>query len=219
MSIAVPTYHERVAAQKRSAILGSATELFLAQGYDGTSLAQIAKGAGVSTATLFKRFPTKAALFDAIVTDYWRPEEVPFDTPSPGDPKAGLTAIGRHYVALMTRDEMAALFRIVIAEAPRFPELTRRQFDLGKLPYFNRVCAYLEAEHEAENLRVDDPVMAATQFLGMIANFAFWPRMLLVDWSPARSELDYAVDEAVKTTLARFAASQDLLGELAPDAS
>ncbi|ANZ40258.1 hypothetical protein BBK82_33730 [Lentzea guizhouensis] len=281
----MPTYHQRLAEQKRTAIVDAATALFLESGYDKTSLARIADAAEVSKATLFKQFPTKAELFDAIVTDYWRTEdgaltpppgdpaagltvlgnryvalltrpgmvalfriviaEAPrfpelgqtqevskatlfkqfptkaelFDaivtdywrtedgalTPPPGDPAAGLTVLGNRYVALLTRPGMVALFRIVIAEAPRFPELGQTQFKLGKQPFFDAVRDYLAAESQAGTLVVDDPVSAATQFLGMISNFAFWPRMLLVNWAPTEKAMAKSVDEAVRTVLARYA--------------
>ncbi|MFC5750581.1 TetR/AcrR family transcriptional regulator [Actinomadura rugatobispora] len=200
-------YHRRMAEQKRSAIIDAATGLFLDSGYDGTSLARIAEAAGVSRATLFKQFPTKAALFDAIVTEYWKVEGEGGLDLRPGDLRAGLTAVGRRYVALLTRPRMVALFRIVIAEAPRFPELGQTQFKRGKMPYFTSVRRYLEAEHEAGTVRLDDPELATTQFLGMIADYVFWPRMLLVDWSPDEASMARAVDEAVLTIEARYATS------------
>ncbi|MEU7474731.1 TetR/AcrR family transcriptional regulator [Lentzea sp. NPDC042327] len=200
------TYHQRMAEQKRAAIVDAATALFLESGYDKTSLARIADAAGVSKATLFKQFPTKAELFDAIVTDYWRSDDGAL-TPPPGDPGAGLTALGNRYVALLTRPGMVALFRIVIAEAPRFPELGQTQFRLGKQPFFDAVRDYLAAESGAGTLTVPDPVLAATQFLGMISNFAFWPRMLLVNWAPTAKAMAHSVDEAVRTVLARYAPS------------
>ncbi|WP_051798080.1 TetR/AcrR family transcriptional regulator [Catenuloplanes japonicus] len=199
------TYHQDMAARKRAAITGAATALFLEAGYDGTSLARIADAAGVSKATLFKQFPTKAALFDAIVTESWQAGD---DDPPPptGDLARGLTVIGRRYAALLSAPGMAALFRIVIAELPRFPELGETQFQRGKLPYFESVRKYLENEHEAGAARVDDPVTAANQFLGMISNFVFWPRMLLIHWDPDETEIAHAVHEAVRTMIARYAA-------------
>ncbi|MFD9701090.1 TetR/AcrR family transcriptional regulator [Lentzea sp. NPDC059081] len=198
------SYHERVAEEKRAAIVEAATALFLESGYDKTSLARIADAAGVSKATLFKQFPTKAELFDAIVTDYWHVREGA-SAPAPGDPAKGLTSLGNRYVAVLTRPGMASLFRIVIAEAPRFPELGRTQFRLGKLPFFESVRDYLAQEHRGGTLVVDDPVLTASQFLGMIADFAFWPRMLLVDWAPTAEAVANAVGEAVETILARHA--------------
>lgn len=196
-------YHDRIQREKRGAILRAATDLFLELGYDGTSLAKVAATAGVSTATLFKRFPTKAALFDAIVTGHWAVGEQPEEPPRTGDPRAGLRTIGLRYADLMTRPEMVALFRIVIAEVPRFP-VGRRHFSLGKLPFWDAVRTYIEAESAAGTLRVEDAEVATTHFLGMIATFCFWPRMLLVDYDPGEDETHSEVAEAVETFLARY---------------
>jgi TetR/AcrR family transcriptional regulator, regulator of autoinduction and epiphytic fitness len=200
-------YHERVQREKRSALLRAATELFLQRGYNGTSLARVAQVAGVSTATLFKRFPTKAELFDAIVAEHWALGEQPALVAQPGDPQAGLQTIGRRYVELLTQPEMVALFRIVIAEAPRFPELSERHFALGKLPFFNAVREYLESEVTMGTLHIEDTELATTHFLGMIATYCFWPRMLLVDYEPSREAMHGEVDEAVRTLLARYASA------------
>ncbi|MFJ3671104.1 TetR/AcrR family transcriptional regulator [Streptomyces sp. NPDC090106] len=201
------TYHQRVALQKRAAIMEAATGLFLESGYDGTSLARIAEAAGVSKATLFKQFPTKAALFGAIVTESWETGADGEASPKPGDPAAGLTAIGGRYVDLLTRPGMDALFRIVIAEAPRFPELARIQFEHGKMPFFDTVAEYLKAEAEAGQVRIEDVTTAATQFLGMISNHVFWPRLLLPDWDPKGVDTSQVVAEAVATMLARYGAA------------
>ncbi|MGC7094699.1 TetR/AcrR family transcriptional regulator [Amycolatopsis lurida] len=198
------TYHQRVAERKRAAILDAGTRLFLDSGYDGTSLAKIAEAAGVSRATLFKQFPTKAALFDAIVTDAWKVEDEAAPHPPAGDLRAGLTTIGHRYVALLTRPGMASLFRIVIAELPRFPELGEAQFNRGKMPYFDTVRRYLDAEKAAGTARLDDAELAATQFLGMISNYVIWPRMLIPDWSPGEAAMAHVVDEAVLTMEARY---------------
>lgn len=199
-------YHRRVAEQKREAIVEAATRLFLDAGYAGTSLARVAEAAGVSKATLFKQFPTKAALFDAIVTRAWALEDDDFRPPT-GDLRAGLTAIGRRYAGLLARPGMAALFRIVIAELPRFPELGEAHFERGKMPYFDSVRRYLDAENALGTAEVDDTELAATQFLGMISNYAFWPRMLLIDWSPDDASTARVVDEAVLMMEARYGAA------------
>ncbi|MHC5264318.1 TetR/AcrR family transcriptional regulator [Streptomyces sp. UC4497] len=209
MAAELSAHHRRLAQQKREAITTAATELFLERGYDGTSLARIAEAAGVSKSTLFKQFPTKAALFEAIVTESWQRDAGDAAArPRTGDLRSGLTTIGHRYADLIGRPGMAALFRIVIAELPRFPELGRMQFELGKLPYFTSVQDYLESEHEAGNADVPDATGAANQFLGMIANYVLWPRMLLTDWDPTASDVHDAVEQAVQTMLARYAPSR-----------
>ncbi|SCE64219.1 TetR/AcrR family transcriptional regulator [Micromonospora tulbaghiae] len=203
MTSAPSTYHQRVAQEKRALIVQAATELFLELGYDRASLARIADSAGVSKATLFKQFPTKAALFDAIVVDSWAEKDVA-DVPPAGDLTAGLTVLGRRYATLVSQPEMADLFRIVIAELPRFPELGKAHFSQGKLPYFESVRLYLLAEHDAGAADIADPEMAATQFLGMISNYLFWPGLLLPDWTVTPARASEVVEEAVRTMVARY---------------
>lgn len=197
MAGAVLTYHQRVAGEKRSAIIASATKLFTTDGYGNTSLARIAEAADVSTATLFKQFPTKADLFEAIISDFWRQSAPSHATADPADPRAGLTELGRQYAKLLQRPGMTGVHRMVIAEAPRFPELARIQFDLGKEPFFQRVHAYLTEATELGSLRVANATIAATQFLGMISNVVFWPKLLLVDWEPSAEQSEETVTGAV----------------------
>ncbi|GAA1033063.1 MULTISPECIES: TetR/AcrR family transcriptional regulator [Amycolatopsis] len=204
MSKVVPTYHQRVAREKRALIVKAATELFLELGYDRTSLARIAECSGVSRATLFKQFPSKAALFDAIVTESWSTADEE-DPPPAGDIADGLAVIGRRYAELLGQAQMTDLFRIVIAELPRFPELAHAQFARGKMPYFESVRSYLLAEHEAGTVRVEDVELAATQFLGMISNYVFWPTLLVPGWEVSAERVSQVVDEAVRTLVARYA--------------
>ena len=204
MSRAATTYHQRIAREKRTLILTAATELFLELGYDRTSLARIAERSGVSRATLFKQFPSKAALFDAMVTESWSTADEA-DPPRAGDIVDGLSTIGRRYAELLSRTQMTDLFRIVIAELPRFPELANAQFAHGKMPYFESVRGYLLAEHEAGTVRIEDVDLAATQFLGMISNYVFWPTLLVPGWEVSAERVAQVVDEAVRTIAARYA--------------
>ncbi|GAA3526516.1 hypothetical protein AFL01nite_04780 [Aeromicrobium flavum] len=65
---------------------------------------------------------------------------------------------------------MTDLFRIVIAELPRFPELAEAPVHAREDAVL-RVRRYLLDETEAGTARIADPELAATQFLGMISNF------------------------------------------------
>lgn len=202
----MPTYHQRVAQEKRTLIVTAATALFLESGYDRTSLAQIAQRAGVSRATLFKQFPSKAALFDAIVSESWSAAREE-DPPPAGNVIDGLGALGRRYAELLSQPRMTDLFRIVIAQLPQFPELARAHFAQGKMPYFESVRNYLLAEQEAGTVKVEDADLAATQFLGMISNYIFWPTLLVPDWEVSAERLAEVVEEAVRTIAARYAAA------------
>lgn len=207
MATEIPAYHQQIAAANREAILEAAGQLFLELGYDRTSLARVAKGARVSKATLFKQFPTKAELFEATVL--WA-GELPggrVESPAPGDLLAGLVTLGLAYAELLANPRMSALMRTLIAESPRFPELRERTFDFGTLPVLTALKGFLVTESAAGRARVEDPDMAATQFLGMIATVVFWPRLVHGGWELGEDEVRRVVDEAAATMVARYRAT------------
>lgn len=200
----LPDYHRRVADENRAAVLAAAEDLFLEHGYDRTSLSQVARRAGVSTATLFKQFPTKASLFEATVLAVGpAPGEV-VTTPPIGDLHAGLLTLGREYARVLTHPRTAEVIRLVIAEAHRFPELRERTFDFGTLPALDALGRYLRAEQDAGAVRPGSLDTASEQFLGMIASAIFWPRLVHSTWSITAAEEDRAVAEAVRTIVARY---------------
>lgn len=51
----------------RQRILDEALELFSAKGYDSVSVGEIAKAVGIKAPSLYNHFPSKQAIFDAIV--------------------------------------------------------------------------------------------------------------------------------------------------------
>jgi len=196
-------YRDRVAREKRAALMEAAVALFLADGYARTTLEAVARAAGVSSATLYKHFPTKAALFGAIMARMWTEGDAAA-IPAPGDPRAGLLRIGRDYAALLAEARTVALFRVIIAEAERFPELGRALYERGKRPYLDRLRVYLEAEIADGRLAIDDLALAKRQFLGMINDVVFWPRLLIVDLAVSAEETEAVVEGAVETFLARY---------------
>ena len=205
----VSAYHRQIAANNRAAILEAATGLFLELGYDRTPLARVADRAGVSKATLFKQFPTKAELFEATVLAAGdTPAAEPLD-PSSGDFYAGLVSLGMAYAELLSRPRMAELIRAVIAESARFPELRQRTFDFGTLPVLRALRRYFLAANAQGTANVNDLDVAAAQFLGMIATVVFWPRLVHANWSLTGEETHHTVDEAARTIVARYAVPEE----------
>jgi AcrR family transcriptional regulator len=206
MSRELSAYHRQVAATNRAAILAAATDLFLELGYDRTSLARVAESAGVSKATLFKQFPTKAELFEATVLAAGDTPAAELEDPPRGDFHAGLVVLGLAYAELLSRPRVGDLIRTLIAESPRFPELRERTFDFGTLSVLTALRRYFQAENAAGTAKVDDLDVAAAQFLGMISTVIFWPRLVHGNWSLTEEQTRQAVDEAARTIVARYAA-------------
>jgi AcrR family transcriptional regulator len=188
---------------KRGLVLDAGVAEFLAEGYAGATLASIAARAGVSTATVFKHFRTKADLFGAIMGRVFGMDDAAPELPVALDPGATLRAAGLAYAATLSEPRIRALFRVVIAEVPRFPELGRELYEKGKRPYLDRLEAALAAHVAAGNLAIDDPPLAARQFLGMINDVVFWPHQLVVDLPEA--DAPAVVEAAVRVFLRAYA--------------
>ena len=83
------------AAGRRSAILTAARHEFARRGFRGASTASIAAGAGCSEPMLYKHFPSKQALFAAVLTEAMGARVRSLMAESPGA-MAGMIAVARH---------------------------------------------------------------------------------------------------------------------------
>lgn len=198
------TYHERIKEEKRACAIASAQELFFEQGYARTTLAQIAKSAGLSTGTLFNHFPTKELIFETIVKHFWEldPEwDIP---PVLGSPLQGLIKFGRDYACVLTREGMAPLFRVVIAEAKHFPYLSLYHYEVGEGAVHQKLTQYLRDEIALGNLKELDASEMAHEFMRVIAGQLLWPKMLLLDFSISRERAFEIADETAQAILNKY---------------
>jgi AcrR family transcriptional regulator len=145
----------------RERVLDTARRLFIAQGYAGTSIAQIAEGAGVSAPTVFAGFTSKANLLKeatetTIVGDV---EPVPLaERPQMKHVHAAATA---EEVLLRLADLIAEaaprvcpIYAVVTAAADADPEIARlaRMLDEQRLTGATRLAATV-----MQRLGDDDP--------------------------------------------------------------
>ncbi|MFG1348335.1 TetR/AcrR family transcriptional regulator [Xanthobacter autotrophicus] len=182
-------------------IRAAARSLFLEKGYEGTSMDAVAAAAPVSKRTLYQHFPGKADLFGAVIDEAWshftRAPIIP--TEANGDPRAVLRAYVGRLTEHWARPDVIPLLRLVIAEAPRFPELSQAYFAAGKEPAVKGLAAYLAALIAEGRLRAGrDPQLMAAQFLGAIKEPLFWPRVLGV---PVAFDAAEAVERAIDGVL------------------
>ncbi|MBW4662129.1 MAG: TetR/AcrR family transcriptional regulator [Drouetiella hepatica Uher 2000/2452] len=201
-------YRAEVSRQKQEAILNAALTAFLEFGYDRTTIDYVAQKAEVSTATLYKHFSSKADLFGGITAQVWRTDHIS-STPvsSSLSPQAALIQIGQEYAQLLMSPNIQPLFRVIIAEASRFPELGTELYHRGKEPFLKRLHAYLETQVVLDKLVIADIPLASRQFLGMINDIIFWPRFLIMNLEIGESEIENVIINAVETFLARYAKS------------
>jgi AcrR family transcriptional regulator len=157
---------------KRLQILAAAADLFIEQGYGAVSMDTVARAAAVSKATLYAHFRSKDALFATIIDDACRSsvlDEAAFAQDS-GDVEGALAAIARHLLRFILTPRALAIHRVVIAESPRFPELGRAFYENGPARVRRALGEWLVAQTAAGRLAIEDPMLAADQFGGLITS-------------------------------------------------
>jgi AcrR family transcriptional regulator len=102
------------AAETRHALLSAAHRLFVTNGWIGTGMRDVAAEAGVATETLYTYFPSKRALFQAVVDE----AVVGDDRPVPVADRSEFEAIGRGRHADRTRAAARLVTGIYARTAP-----------------------------------------------------------------------------------------------------
>ncbi len=192
---------------KRQLVLEAAAGLFIAQGYGAVSMDAIARGAGVSKATLYAHFNSKDQLFATIITEACRANlDWPGLLQAGGqDVRAALTALGRRILGFLLEDRALAIYRVVVAESARFPELGRAFLDGGPAKARLLCGAWLAEQAEAGRLRpMPDPGLAADQLMALLRAGPHFRATLGVPPPPSEAEIDATVAAAIDTFLAAY---------------
>ena len=197
--------------EKRAQILAGAAAVFASDGYEGASMARIATVAGVSKGTLYNYFDSKAALFTAYVSDKCSHFLAhAFDSANHGgDPAVILHEIGTRMVQMMLSEVGLAIYRVVIAEAAKFPDLARGFFEAGPARAIAFMADWLAEETRRGRLSVPDPAFAAEQFFNLCQTRLVLRRKLAMLPDPPESDIDAVVRAATTMFLRTYQATSD----------
>ncbi|HEX4506800.1 MAG TPA: TetR/AcrR family transcriptional regulator [Alphaproteobacteria bacterium] len=144
-------------------MIACAARLFTERGYAGVSIEGVAAEAGVGKNTIYRRYATKADLFQAVVDDQIRarlrtPEEI-----EDGDLETRLTRLAVLLVEAALNPETTSFQRLIIAEAERFPEIAAICLDRAFRPAIALARSVLEGDSDRGDLD-----FAAQQFVAAI---------------------------------------------------
>ena len=192
---------------KRQAILENAYRLFRAQGFDGTSMADITSQVGGSKATLYSHFTSKEELFvecmmaalENYMSDTLKHLEV-----SRSDPEAALRNFGTSVLNFICSPEQVEVRRLMIAEAARSG--TGKLFFDKLAALRSKISSFLDACMVSGLLRLDDPDLAADHLGALLEAEVLEPLLLNVrEGALGEGETALAARRAVAAFLRAYA--------------
>jgi len=209
---------ENCSDRKRKTLL-AAMEVFLDKRYDCTSMDDVAARAAVSKPTLYKYFSDKEPLFAEIVRatigeidDLER--LVAASIAGETSVESGLFVLARRLIGVLMQPRILRLHRLVMANAERFPDVGRNWYEQS----FEHVLATLAINFQGlanrELLHIDDPLLAANHFVGMLMWIPINKAMSTGDNSSSPEELELYAVAAVRAFLAGYGpTSRSAIGE------
>jgi AcrR family transcriptional regulator len=203
-AVAATAPHEDDGSKRRQ-ILAGARRVFMDFGFDGASMGEIARAAGVSKGTLYVYFVDKSALFEAIVE-----EEIldaarsAFNFDPARDAATTLGEFGAAYVALLCRPGGGSAIRTVMAIAERMPEVGSAFYQRVIAATIERLGTYLDSRIEAGELGLPDTRLAAAQFMLMCQAQLFQPFIFQAAPAPSPDDIARVVGEATRVFLAAY---------------
>ena len=166
-----PKNQRKASGQERQAgIIAAAASLFAARGFKGATTKAIAKAACCSEALVFKHFPTKRALYAAILA-----EKAPFsellaavdEAAKKRDDSRVFTMIASYRIR---RGADPTLLRLLLFSALEGHEISSMFFKNQHRVFYDYLAGYIERRiHEGAFHRVD-PLLAARAFIGMVVH-------------------------------------------------
>ncbi len=197
---------------RERAILEAALRVFAAQGYSGTAMDTVAAEAGVTKPTLYSYFPSKEALFQAMMLDKRDLMLDVFDHPSPSGMVADLHGFAWAYADTVMRPDMLSLARLIIGEVTRFPEIGRAYQASGPDHLLRGIMRYLEGQRAAGRLAFDDAELAAQDLWGLILSAPRTQALHIPDAIPDRRVLHRYITNGLRVFLRAYSTTpaQDL---------
>ena len=161
----------RLEESRVAELLDIASQVFLANGFAGASMNEIARLSSSSKTTFYSRFPTKEKLFIAMMER--RMDAVLGEVSAPLPDKSPIAAALKEYGARVLRfalsDDQITLFRIISMESVRFPELGERFYELGPKRGQTFLAGYLQEQIKLGHLVKDDPWTMAEHLLSLLS--------------------------------------------------
>jgi AcrR family transcriptional regulator len=157
--------------ETRSIIYEAARREFAGRGFATTNMESVARAAGVSTKTLYRLIPNKAALFEAMITERIDrfASVVRLRACEGRDIETALRDALLVCGELILAPDVISLQRVILSESDKFPEIAETFFHKAITPAQDTLASWLRTQARRGLLTVDDADVAAGMLLGMLA--------------------------------------------------
>jgi AcrR family transcriptional regulator len=158
--------------ETRKIIYEAARHEFAANGFAATSTETVARRAGVSTKTLYRIVPNKAALFEGVVSDRLDSflSDFSLHVAEGADIETGLNAALMAYADLALDPDVVALQRIILQEAGQFPDLAATFYRKGIARTAAALSSWLRLQVKRGLIDLDNVDEAAGFLIGMVGS-------------------------------------------------
>jgi len=192
--------------RKFDQVLDGAREVFMRDGFEGASVDDIARAAGVSKATLYSYFPDKRLLFSEIARiECNRQAQNALDTIDANAPvETVLRAAADRLVRFFLSDFGLQVYRICVAESHRFPDLGSRFYASGPALLRERLSQLLSAYVARNELIIPDMDLACSQFGELCKSDLFVRRLCGMEAQFTEADIARVVNGVVEMFLARY---------------
>lgn len=194
--------------RKFAQVLEGARAVFLRDGFEGASVDDIARAAGVSKATLYSYFSDKRLLFMEVVKQECdqQSQDAMDEIDREAPVEAVLEAAARHLLRFLLSDFSQRVFRICVAESERFPELGREFYNSGPAHVRAELGAFLGEAVTRGELAIDDLQLAADQFAELCKADLHARLIFGVSNGFSEDEVERVIAGAVGMFMARYGA-------------
>jgi AcrR family transcriptional regulator len=156
------------ARERQASIISAAASLFAAKGFNGTTTREIAHKAGISEALVFKHFPTKRALYAAILAEKVQLSQL-MDSVEAAAEKRDDAQVFRLIASFrIHRGADPTLLRLLLFSALEGHELSDMFFRNRHRIFYEYLAGYIARRAEEGAFRAVEPLLAAQAFIGII---------------------------------------------------
>lgn len=192
--------------RKWDQVLEGARTVFMRDGFEGASVDDIVREARVSKATLYSYFPDKRLLFLEVAKSECRAQSdaAVAQISETDDLRKAMTMAAKRMVRFFMSDVGMQVYRIVVGESQRFPELGREFYETGPAQVRGILRVFLQKGIDEGKLKIDDLDLAVDQFPELCKAGLHMPMAIGIRDKPTDDEIDRVVESAVDMFLCRY---------------